>query len=46
LLCVSAPGAEVDDCGRVVFENVNFRFHTHAMDKSLHMIYEALSCVK
>lgn len=43
--CRRAPNAEIDDLGRVVFESMKFRFHTHAMDKSLHMIYEALSCV-
>ncbi|KAF9453305.1 hypothetical protein P691DRAFT_694929 [Macrolepiota fuliginosa MF-IS2] len=44
-LCAAAPGAEVDDRGRVVFEGLKFRFHTHARDDSLHTIYEALACV-
>jgi hypothetical protein len=42
----AVPEAEVDDHGRVVLETLKFRFHTHAMDKSLHMIYEALFRVK
>lgn len=45
-LCATAPGAEIDDCGRVVFESLKFRFHTHSRDESLHMIYGALGCVK
>ncbi len=45
-LCTSAPEAEVDDYGRVVFESLKFRFHTHSQDLSLSMIYDALVRVK
>lgn len=45
-LCTNAPEAELDDCGRVAFKNLKFRFHTHSQDIALPMIYDALVRVK
>lgn len=45
-LCTAAPHAEIDDHGRLVLENLKFRFHTHSRGNDLSVIYDALTLVK
>ncbi|EKM78378.1 hypothetical protein AGABI1DRAFT_129494 [Agaricus bisporus var. burnettii JB137-S8] len=44
-LCKAAPHAEIDDHGRLVLENLKFRFHTHSRGNDLSVIYDALTLV-
>lgn len=45
-LCTAAPHADIDDHGRLVLENLKFRFHTHSRGNDLSVIYDALTLVK